>query len=101
MKIDLAMIQMTFPDLVHDPKAGRSVPYWVHSSLDFEQEVDWLSSDSLRARSNYGYVVVPAIDVAVVVDIALVVVALVLFVVVLVLFVVVLSVVVLAGIGID
>lgn len=90
---------MTFPDLVHDPKAGRSVPYWVHSSLDFEQEVDWLSSDSLRARSNYGYVVVPAIDVAV--DIALVVVALVLFDVALVLFVVVLFVVVLVGIGID
>lgn len=96
MKIDLAMIQMTFPDLVHDPKAGRSVPYWVHSSLDFEQEVDYLSSDSLRARSNYGYVVVPAIDVAVVVDIVLV-----LFDVALVLFVVVLFVVVLVGIGID
>lgn len=98
MKIDLAMIQMTFPVLVHDPKAGRSVPYWVHSSLDFEQEVDCLSSDSLRARSNYGYVVVPAIDVAVVVDIALVLldVDLVLFDVALVLFVVVL-----VGIGID
>lgn len=91
---------MTFPVLVHNPKAGRSVPYWVHSSLDFEQEVDYLSSDSLRARSNYD-VVVPAIDVAVVVDIALVVVALVLLDVVLVLFVVVLFVVVLVGIGID
>lgn len=92
---------MTFPDLVHDPKVGQSVPDWVHSSLDFEQEVDYLSSGSLRARSNYGYVVVPAIDVAVVVDIALVVVALVLLDVVLVLFVVVLFVVVLVGIGID
>lgn len=95
---------MTFPDLVRDPKAGRSVPYWVHSSLDFEQEVDYLSSDSLRARSNYD-VVVPAIDVAVVVDIALVPldVVLVLFDVALVLFVValVLFVVVLVGIGID
>lgn len=86
---------MTFPVLVHDPKASQSVPYWVHSSLDFEQEVDWLSSDSLRARSNYD-VVVPAIDVAVVVDIVLV-----LFDVALVLFVVVLFVVVLVGIGID
>lgn len=93
---------MTFPDLVHDPKAGRSVPYWVHSSLDFEQEVDYLSSDSLRARSNYD-VVVPAIGVAVVVDIVLVLfdVVLVLFDVALVLFVVVLFVVVLVGIGID